>query len=62
MMRRCSVHGSWVLDGDAVALREVITGSGPGVMVYACHQCVREHGLIPRAAVRPDAPSQVPAS
>lgn len=46
-MRHCSIHRGWVLDGDAVVLREVITGSGPGVIVYACHTCVRDHGLVP---------------
>lgn len=50
VMQRCSVHSGSVLDGDAVVLREVITGSGPGVLVYACHQCVRDRGLVP---VRP---------
>lgn len=47
MMRRCSIHGGWVLAGDAVVLRQVVTGSGPGVAVYACHTCVRDGGLVP---------------
>jgi hypothetical protein len=50
MMRHCSVHGAWVLEGDAVLLRMTETGSGPGQAVYACHPCVIAQGLIPQAA------------
>jgi hypothetical protein len=47
-MRRCSVHGAWVLEGDAVLLRMTETGSGPGQAVYACHPCVIAEGLVPQ--------------
>ena len=49
-MVSCSRHGGWVPDHEAQIIDMVVTGSGPGVAVYACHQCVRDQGLVPRAA------------
>lgn len=51
-MVECSVHGGRVPDREAQLLRPVVTGSGPGRAVYACHSCVRERGLLPAAPRR----------
>lgn len=42
------MHRGLVLEGDAVLLRMTETGSGPGLPVYACHECVRAQGLVPQ--------------
>lgn len=51
MLRHCKPGGHYVLDCDAQVLRLTVTGSGPGIPVYACHQHIREGGLVPAAFI-----------
>jgi hypothetical protein len=50
MMRHCQPGNHDVPEREAQVLRATITGSGPGVPVWACHQHIREKGLVPAAA------------
>lgn len=47
--RWCPRHRGYVPDHEAQIVAVTVTGSGPGVPVYACHPCVRTHGLVPAA-------------
>ena len=49
MTRRCGKCRSYVPDREAQIVSMAETGSGPGVPAYACHPCVRAHGLVPPA-------------
>lgn len=50
MMRHCQPGGHDVPEHEAQVLRATITGSGPGVPVWACHEHIRERGLMTAAA------------
>lgn len=50
MMRHCEPGAHDVPEHEAEVLRMTVTGSGPGVPVWACHQHIRERGLVPAAA------------
>jgi hypothetical protein len=50
MLRFCDPGRHYVLDGDAQVLRVEATGPTTGRRVYACHQHVRDEGLLPAAA------------
>lgn len=52
MMRWCTPGRHTVAEHEAQVLRQTVTGSGPGVPVYACHACVRNRGLVPHVGAR----------
>lgn len=60
MMRYCTVHRGYMPDHEAVILRETITGSGPGIIIYACHPCVRDNGLVPVRTRTAPSPASTP--
>lgn len=49
MSRVCSIHGGMVADTNAELIDAREVGSGPPIAVYACHECVRDRGIVPRA-------------
>lgn len=49
-MKACVKHGGWISDHEAVLIGSRETGSGTVQLSYACHGCVREHGLVPLTA------------
>lgn len=44
-LRWCDWHHGYAHGTALIHVREV--GSGPGIMQYACPDCVQEHGLTP---------------
>jgi hypothetical protein len=49
--RWCGTHHGYVPDHEAQIVGATETGSGPGAPAYACHKCVRDHGLVPPAFI-----------
>lgn len=47
MTQWCVTHKGNVPDHEAQIIRGGTTGSGPVHPDYACHDCVRTHGLLP---------------
>jgi hypothetical protein len=50
VLRFCETCNRYRLDGDTQLLRVVTSGPDEGRRVYACHQCVRDEGLVPSVA------------
>lgn len=51
MLRFCDPGAHYVLDCDAQLLHTTPRGPTAGRRVYACHQHIRDRGLIPTATV-----------
>jgi len=57
----CGKCKTYVPDAEAHVVAAIETGSGPGLPVYACDQCIAEHDLTPpRYIGRKDAPPTAP--